>query len=1141
MDSKDKARLRREVKQRLDKTLPSAEQGALNPEELIEELKTHQIELELQNGELRSSQTEIDSLQEKYFDLFDTAPAGYLILDEHGSILEANLTAADMLGVERRHLVGTPFFHFIDPNNQALYASYFEKIIADDTKTTAQMWFRKSDNADFYAALDGIVVTHHQKRAVRLIFTDITDQIRAQKAAKESEAKFRFLYENSPTLTLVVSPGGIIIDVNPHTLQTLGYARDEVVGKKAQDFVAFEHVEQVGRTFQQALAGRLTEAREIIVLAKDGTPCVILFATGSELIRKDGAVQGILFTGIDVTTQRKAEKALQNQQACAFNRLQKLVQVSRQVIGETAIGGLVTCVVDAVRSMTGARMATCGYGYGDGQFVAGATSKAPEIPPCPSGKEFVIEHGGVFLDLIGQISPLRLTDEQLHAHLRRQKLPENHTSLRGLLGVPLTGIDEKPNGFIMVSDKEGNAEFTAEDESLLVQLATLASLGLHHIHAKEEARHKADELDAVFKSLAQAAMITNHEGRVTMVNPAHVELHGFDMTGMSRDDLSRKVHGTTCSMRYPDGSPVPFEDIPSLRALNGKTVQHERFLFTNSRNEELYVSVSSSPIETNGRIVGTASSIVDLTADQEKLGQILSEQAKLKAVIDNAPVAIVVVDEHCRITMTNALADSLYQRPIPYGKDVDSHAQFELCYSDGTPYDVHDLPLTRSVFQGERYANHEMLIVWPDGQKRSLLVNTTPITDADGIITGAVAAFQDITEQKAQQKELHRSKEELELRVQERTLDLVNANKLLKREITQRIDAERELTRQKEILERIFENIPVMLCFYNTSGEVSFVNRAFETTLGWVREEVKLTDIMEVCYPDPVYRQEVWSFMMEAKPGWRDFKLHKQDGTVLDTTWANESLSDGSRIGIGIDVSERKQVERDLRASEEMLHELSVRLFNAQEDERKFIALELHDTIAASLSAIKMKLQSLVKKPPVSPETLDSVVCLVDKTNQEVRRIMGNLRPAMLDDLGLIPTIRYHCREFQELYPHIVLKPIIELAEEHIPASLKIVIFRVLQEASNNIGKHSKAGQARIRLAMDSNGLVLEIADNGKGFDPDALSGQSGARGIGLSSMQERTWLSGGTFTIESVPGKGTTVRALWPVESGDGSQDSED
>jgi PAS domain S-box-containing protein len=164
-----------------------------------------------------------------------------------------------------------------------------------------------------------------------------------------------------------------------------------------------------------------------------------------------------------------------------------------------------------------------------------------------------------------------------------------------------------------------------------------------------------------------------------------------------------------------------------------------------------------------GTFEGLILSLLDVTEREQANAKLAAERARLHAIIQNAPEAIVVGDEKGRIILANPAAKSIYARPIPYGKEIESHLDLSLRYPDGTPYKPRDLPLTRSALNGETFKNLRMTIVWPDGQRRNLLVNTAPIRDRESEIVGAVGIFQDITERKKVEEVVRRYANRLEV------------------------------------------------------------------------------------------------------------------------------------------------------------------------------------------------------------------------------------------------------------------------------------------------------------------------------------------------------------------------------------------
>ncbi|HSB04682.1 MAG TPA: cache domain-containing protein [Thermodesulfobacteriota bacterium] len=236
-----------------------------------------------------------------------------------------------------------------------------------------------------------------------------------------------------------------------------------------------------------------------------------------------------------------------------------------------------------------------------------------------------------------------------------------------------------------------------------------------------------------------------------------------------------------------------------------------------------------------------------------------------------------------------------------------------------------------------------------------------------------------------------------------------------------------------------------------------------------------------------------------------------------------------------IEIGERKRTEDALRKTEKQLRLISAQRLTAQEQESKRIAAEIHDSIGAALSAIRFKVDNIIEQMEqgtAARESLTGILPTVQQAINESRRMQANLRPSILDDLGILPTIEWQCREYQRMYPHIRVEKQIDVKEDKVPDSLKSVIYRISQEALNNIAKHSKADLVILSLQKTGNPIELVIQDNGQGFDvKETLSKESYKRGLGLSSMRERAELSGGSFNIESIRGKGTTIRVSWPNE----------
>lgn len=239
------------------------------------------------------------------------------------------------------------------------------------------------------------------------------------------------------------------------------------------------------------------------------------------------------------------------------------------------------------------------------------------------------------------------------------------------------------------------------------------------------------------------------------------------------------------------------------------------------------------------------------------------------------------------------------------------------------------------------------------------------------------------------------------------------------------------------------------------------------------------------------------------------------------------------------DVTELKRAESALRQSQSELRLLSAQLLTIQEMERKRIASDLHDSVCASLAAMKLKLEQVAQTLPAGAKlnrnALDGLVGHMRETLGEVRRIAMDLRPATLDDLGLVATLSWLFRGFSELHPAMRMVKDIAVTEEDIPAAAKTPIFRVLQEGLNNAVRHAAADEIFVSLRRLPGEIELVLEDRGCGFDPATKRGTGVGCGLGLNSMRDRTELSGGKFRLDSAPGSGTRLRATWPLTGSEG------
>jgi PAS domain S-box-containing protein len=360
-------------------------------------------------------------------------------------------------------------------------------------------------------------------------------------------------------------------------------------------------------------------------------------------------------------------------------------------------------------------------------------------------------------------------------------------------------------------------------------------------------------------------------------------------------------------------------------------------------------------------------------------------------------------------------------------------------------------------------------------------------------------------------------------------------------DITERKQAEKALKMASLYNRSLIEAALDPLVTISADGKVMDVNRATELVTGVSRENLIGSDFSSY-FTNPQKAKEGYEEVF-SKGFVRDYPLaiYHSSGLVTEvlynaTVYRDEAGKVQGVFAVARDITERKRAEETLKESEKQLRYLSSQLMTAQESERRRVARELHDGLGQILTAIKFRVESFLQeisksRMKIKAKSLEAVIPMVQESVREIRRIQTDLRPSILDDLGILSTISWFCREFQTTYSHIRIEKEIDIREENVPESLKMVIYRIMQEALNNISKHGQADLILLAFRKSGGGLELSIQDNGQGFDlAEVLSAEGSKQGLGLSSMRERADHSGGSLLIESAKGKGTLIRAVWPL-----------
>jgi PAS domain S-box-containing protein len=406
-----------------------------------------------------------------------------------------------------------------------------------------------------------------------------------------------------------------------------------------------------------------------------------------------------------------------------------------------------------------------------------------------------------------------------------------------------------------------------------------------------------------------------------------------------------------------------------------------------------------------------------------------------------------------------------------------------------------------TVRRGEHISHYETERIRRDGHWIKVSLTVSPIRNGGGQIVGASAIARDISE---------------------------------------RVKAEAVLRMSEERFRRYFELGLVGMAITSPSKGLIEVNDQLCEILGYTREELlqmRWTEFThpedlaaDVAYFDRVIAGEIDGYSL-------DKRFIRKDGQVIEATVSGQCMRrpDGSVdyfVGMLHDITARKRAEEQLTQSNENLRALSARLQSVREEESLRISREIHDDLGGALTGLKMDLAWLARRLPgngndAALQKLKSMSSLVDETMQKVRDIATELRPSVLDDLGLVTAIEWQAREFQR---RTEIECRMTSPRQHVALSPEksTAVFRIFQEILTNVARHAQA--TAVEIAMDQQGtdLVLSVSDDGRGIRGSDITN---TKSLGLHGMRERALVFGGRVAITGSAGAGTTVTVRIPRE----------
>ncbi len=511
-----------------------------------------------------------------------------------------------------------------------------------------------------------------------------------------------------------------------------------------------------------------------------------------------------------------------------------------------------------------------------------------------------------------------------------------------------------------------------------------------------------------------------------------------------------------------------------------------------------------------------------------------ASRARYEALFQHSPVAYVVVDAEGRVTDANSEACRLFKKDKTRLLKISFYTL--VAHAHQNLFNRH---LNKILEKGGRDALDLNLRI-DDAEAFQARIFSMKSDGGSGGDPLCQMAILDVSQEKDFENLLAEN-------VESQTRELAYVNRNLKKEVDVRKQAEAGLRRELNFRKTIEAAIPAGICVAHHDGRIIYVNETFCAMFGYDENELINSFPPYFFWPDEDKDDRLKCFLdkqAETPEVKGDVKKYqKKSGeyfwglfTLAPLPYGEDEGKAGFLASI-VDVTRRKEAEERLTVSEQRLRTLNRKLIDAQETERARISKDLHDSIGASLVAVRFAVERKMKEirdADCEQEiSMAPVLGMLRDIVTDVRRISQNLHPVVLERLGVVTAVKSYCEDFQKWRPDMTFEYAVDLSEDKLSDRMKLLLFRLVQESLANVTKHSKAAHVRFELTEKGGNIVFDMEDDGQGFDVKKTRDAAfndGEAGLGLQSMKERAESFGGRFSVRSAVGLGARIQAEWPL-----------
>jgi PAS domain S-box-containing protein len=763
--------------------------------------------------------------------------------------------------------------------------------------------------------------------------------------------------------------------------------------------------------------------------------------------------------------------------------------------------------------------------------ISGASPLAVALRTCRT----------IVLDSIGDdVHRASARDE---AHLARNR----RLAFTASITVPLEARGRRIGALTFATDRPGRV-FDQDDVALGQDLARRAAVAIDNarlygdvLAGRDELARQLEFTDAIVRDIAEGIAVVDRTGRITYINPVGEQLLGYASVQLTGQPFHDVIH-----VRDTSGAALPVDEcrLQTIYSFD-RTVRLEDETFRRADGTTFPVALSASPFMRSGRLVGAVIIFRDVGQERRSRELLRESEERLRRALAAARMMMWKRDLPTGRTIRSDLASMLLGRPNAELLD-DAESSQRFVHPDDRPkLDAQ----TEAAIRTGQPNDVEYRVIWPDDSIHWVRGRGQVTFDANGKPLRMSGTLMDVTDRKLAELQLERLLEERQAEAEElrqlheqlrRSLDAVLGLDEVGKLLTSESDLNAAGQRMLAIAMRAANLQAAAISLRDQRGalrlwqQVSPVaggswNRRHPAVLA-ARARAMETGAAQTYQLRP--RRETES----VRTGWC-VPLVAKDGArgVLEAVGSARHPSEqtaeilGSIASQAASALENARLYRELADRERALRRLVQQLMSAHEQERARLARDVHDEVVQTATGAQQFLEAFSFAFPgrsdQEREQLATAVALAHQIVESIRRVLGGLRPSLLDDFGLAQGLKAYTERLAAEGLTVTYET--SLGDERLAADVEIALYRVAQEALTNVRKHAGTRHAQLRLDRIGDLIVLEVQDDGRGFDPALTAGRdgSGAR-LGLLGIRERIAQIGGTVTIVSNRERGTLLRA---------------